>query len=64
MVFDRNTNPAYIHTPDRVRKWLQYQISHKYSVAGYTVRIGTTMKFVTVTEYLGGETENQEGQNK
>jgi len=61
MVFDHNTNPAYIHTPDQVKAWLRYQIVNRYSLRGYTVRIGSTMKFVTVSEYLSGEAGDQEG---
>jgi hypothetical protein len=52
MVFDHNMNPAYIHTPERVRSWLRYRLEHGYSLRGYQVRIGTTMEFVSLSEYL------------
>lgn len=61
MVFDHNMNPAYIHTPDRVKNWLKRQIEQGYLGPGYQVRIGATMKFVSVSDYLDGEAENQEG---
>lgn len=53
MVFDRNANPAYIHTPENVEKWIRYrQSSDRNALSGYSVRIGTTMRFMSVEAYL------------
>lgn len=54
MVFDHNMNPAYIHTPERTRDWLKYRLDNGYSLRGYQVRIGATMKLVSLSEYLRG----------
>jgi len=59
MVFDHNTNPAYIHTPDKVRNWLERRIDQGYPTAGYQVRLGSTLEFVSVREYLSKEQGNE-----
>ncbi|QEQ93936.1 hypothetical protein SEA_KARDASHIAN_71 [Streptomyces phage Kardashian] len=61
MVFDRNMNPAYIHTPSRTRNWLKYQKSQGRDLRGYQVRLGDTMQFVFVVEYLSMNHAQREG---
>lgn len=54
MVLDHNMNPAYIRDPSSVKDWLVYQldIAEDHRVTKYFVRLGATMKVVSVREYL------------
>jgi hypothetical protein len=62
IVFDHNTNPAYIHTPTKTRDWLIYQQSQRRNLHGYQVRLGDTMTFVSIAAYLNMNHEKRERQ--
>lgn len=52
MVLDKNGNPAVCNTPSYCKRWLKYNAKLDSSIYKYTVRIGKTMKTVSVKEYL------------
>jgi len=59
MVFDHNTNPVYIHTPERTGKWLRYR-QMQSQCPGYQVRLGESMRFISVDEYLENNYDKRE----
>ena len=64
MVFDHNTNPAYIHTPEMTGNWLRFHQSQGHPFRGYQVRLwlGGSMRFVSVAEYLSNNYDKREKQ--
>lgn len=55
MVVNHNASPVFINSPEITRKWLRYRIETGEDLKGYGVRIGSTMKIVTVSQYLDGK---------
>lgn len=53
LVMDKNGNPVWCHLPAETKKWLQYRAEQKDArIWDWTVRLGNTMKRVTVQNYL------------
>jgi hypothetical protein len=52
MVFDRNMNPAWCNSPESCRRWLEFRLDSDPTVWQYKVRIGRTLEYVTVIDYL------------
>lgn len=53
MVLDKNLNPAWCNTPESCKRWLRYRLEQDSRLWEYKVRIGKSMRIVSVQAYLG-----------
>jgi hypothetical protein len=54
LVVDAQSHPMFIGSPAQTKQWLQERDEQGRSLNHYKVRVGSTMKHVTVAAYLSG----------